>query len=398
MQSASGARYNYRIIYIKNEHWEDEMGKRQLGPFPLEKLRHVDKPTNLITDKVQRIDQRQTATSKAARGEYGAAVHEGNNRLNERDPVSEAIIDVNRHLGVIKRRDIAALKAPVSDDPQVLSKHIKQLGYFLQADVMGICELPSTAVYSHDREGKPIELNYKYAVVIVARKDYRTVNASQGYDYIADALSMEAYQQSSVIAETISNYIRRLGYPALPQSMAAGYKIQIPPLLIQAGIGEVCRVGIVLNPFLGLAYKAAAVLTDMALVPDKPVDFGLQDFCMRCQKCARMCPSKAISTGDKALYNGYETWKLNEQRCASFLMLNKRGIWCNMCVKVCPWTQPDTWPHRFVRRFVQTGSLARSIAIKGDQLFGHTNGRERDKWWFDLKYENGVLEIPGTER
>ena len=370
--------------------------KNQLGPFPVEKLRRVDKPTNLITDNVQRIDQRQTATGKAARGEYGEAVQKGNQRLTERDPVTEAIIDINHHLGAIKRNDVAPVKAPISNDPEVLSLHIKQLGYFLKADVMGICELPPSAVYSHDRSGNTIDLHYKYAVVIVARKDIKAVKASQGYDFIADALSMQAYEQSSLIAETISGYIRRLGYPALPQSSAAGYKVQIPRLLVQAGIGEVCRVGIVLNPFLGLAYKAAAVLTDMPLVPDKPIDFGLQDFCRRCRKCARFCPSKAIPTGDKTMYNGYATWKLNEQKCASFLMLNKRGIWCNMCVKVCPWTQPDTWPHRLVRRFVQTSGLARSIAIKGDQLFGHTQGKAEDQWWFDLKYENRVLQVPGS--
>jgi len=371
---------------------------KQLGPFPIEKLRRVDKPTNLITDKVQRIDQRQTPTGKASRGEYGKAVLEGNKRLQERDPVSEAIIEVNKHLGAIKRSDIAAVKAPISHDPELLSRHIKQFGYFLKADVMGICELPPTAVYSHDRNGNPIDLKYKYAVMIVARKDYPTINASQGYDYAADALSMQAYQQSSLIAETISNYIRRLGYPALPQSMAAGYKVQIPPLLIQAGIGEVSRVGIVLNPFLGLGFKAAAVLTDMPLVPDKPVDFGLQDFCRRCMKCARLCPSKAISTDDKAMYNGYETWKLKEQQCASFLMLNKHGIWCNTCVKVCPWTQPNTWPHRFMRRFVQLGGLARSVAIKGDRIFGHEKGNKEDQWWFDLKYEGGVLQVPENSR
>jgi len=369
-------------------------GTRQLATFPIEKLRCVDRPTNLITDKVQRIDQRETAIARAGRGEYGSEVQKGVERLAERDPITEAIKDINRHMGAIKRNEIAAVKAPITSDPLVLSRHIKRLGYFLKADIIGICEPPKTAVYSHDRNGNPVNLNYKYAIVIVMRKDYRTVDASAGHDFIADALSIQAYEHLGLVAETISDYIKRLGYPALPQSAVSGYSVLMPLLLLWAGIGEVSRVGIILNPFLGLAFKAAAVLTDMPLVPDKPIDFGLQDFCRRCRKCATMCPSKAISTGDKVMYNGYETWKLKEKQCASFIMLNKRGFWCNTCVKVCPWTQPDTWPHRLVRWGVMRSGLARAVAIQGDRLFGHTKGNEPEKWWFDLVYQNGVLHVP----
>ncbi|MFC1532133.1 hypothetical protein ACFL7M_02030 [Thermodesulfobacteriota bacterium] len=49
-------------------------GGRQLGPFPMEKLKRVDRPTNIITDNIQRIDQRETAQIKAKRGDYGLAV------------------------------------------------------------------------------------------------------------------------------------------------------------------------------------------------------------------------------------------------------------------------------------------------------------------------------------
>ncbi|MFC1908944.1 reductive dehalogenase [Chloroflexota bacterium] len=372
-------------------------GNRRLGTFPMEKLKRVDKPTTLITDKVQRMDQRDAAPAKAGRGEYGPAVEKGVKRLAERDPITEAISDINRHVGAIKRNEIAAVKAPISSDPLVLSQHIKRLGYFLKADIMGICELPKTAVFSHDRNGNPIDLDYKYAIVIVMRKDYRTANASAGYDFIADALSLQAYEHLGLVAETMSDYIRRLGYPALPQSAVSGYNVQMPPLLLWAGIGEVSRVGVILNPFLGLSFKAAVVLTDMPLVPDKPIDFGLQDFCQRCNKCAIMCPSKAISTGDKVMYNGYETWKVKEKQCVSFIMLNKRGYWCNTCVKVCPWTQPDTWPHSLVRWGVMRSGLARTIAIQGDRIFGHTKDNEPEKWWFDLGYQNGVLHVPPPE-
>ena len=69
------------------------------------------------------------------------------------------------------------------------------------------------------------------------------------HDWIADALSLQAYENGAMIAEVMANYIRRLGYPALAQHVGSGYSILIPPLLLGAGIGEVSRVGIILNQF-----------------------------------------------------------------------------------------------------------------------------------------------------
>jgi hypothetical protein len=56
-------------------------------------------------------------------------------------------------------------------------------------------------------------------------------------------------------------------------------------------LGEISRIGeIVVNSFLGPRFKAAMVTIDLPLVPDKPIDFGLQDFCSKCGKCARGAP------------------------------------------------------------------------------------------------------------
>jgi len=369
----------------------------QLGPFPMHRLKRVDKPTNLITDNVQRIDYREIPWSKAASGDYGPAVQRELPHFFIKYPLSVAQLDVLFHIATIKDNEVAAARAPIPEDPGILTRHIKCLGYFLKADIMGICRLPKSAVYSHDREGNPIDINYQYAIVIVMRKELRTLKASNGYDWINDPISFQCYQRLGLVALSIANYIQRLGYsasPQLPPSTVGRYQVLIPPLLLWAGIGEVSRTGIILNPFLGLGFKAAAVLTDLPLVPDKPIDFGLQDFCRRCKICAEMCPSHAIPMGDKVMYNGYETWKLDEQRCASFNILNKSGTICNRCVKVCPWTNPPTWPHNLVRWAVERSDLARRLAIKSSRTLGTGKTNEKEKWWFDLEYVDGVLRIP----
>jgi epoxyqueuosine reductase QueG len=149
-----------------------------------------------------------------------------------------------------------------------------------------------------------------------------------------------------------------------------------------------CRIGdIVLNPFLGPRFKAAVVTTDLPLVPDKPIDFGLQDFCNSCMKCARECPSGAISFGDKVIHNGYEKWAIDVEKCAAMRVGNKRGSGCGTCIKVCPWNKPYTPFHRTV-------SAVRRLAIWGDDLLGYGKPDYKEKWWFDLEDVDGVLRIP----
>lgn len=362
----------------------------------MHRLKRVDRPTTLITDDIQRVDYWENALARAERGDYGPAVQKERYRFSAKYPLSAAQIDVLLHLASIKNNEVAASKAPISDDRAIISCHIKRLGYFLKADIVGICRLPEYALYSHDRAGNPIDTNYQFAIVIVMSKEYKTVKASTGHDWIGDAISFQCYQHLALVAQTMADYIRRLGYPASAEYTfkEGDFHVIIPPLLLWAGIGEESRTGVILNPFLGLNFKAAAVLTNLPLLPDKPVDFGLQDFCQRCKICALACPSKAIPTGDKIMHNGYESWKLDEQRCTSFSLLNQKGTICNNCIRVCPWTKPYAWPHNFVRWAVEHSSLARRVTIKADNILGYGKAIEKEKWWFDLEEVDGFLRIP----
>jgi epoxyqueuosine reductase QueG len=130
----------------------------------------------------------------------------------------------------------------------------------------------------------------------------------------------------------------------------------------------------------------------MPLIPDKPIDFGLQSFCQRCRICAENCPSRAIPMGDKVIYNGYETWKLDTKRCASFNFTNKKGTMCNRCVKSCPWTSPQTWPYNLARAVVMRSRLAQLLAIRVAHLLRPGKDHPGDKWWFDMEYIDGVIE------
>jgi epoxyqueuosine reductase len=373
--------------------------RRKTGPFARLRVKQMDGPTTLVTEGVQRIDQRDTAYGLAERGEYGPIVQQGVQRsLPGKYPLSAAQKDVIDHLALIAANPPAGQIAPIPRDPAALTRHIKAAGYFLKADLVATCQVPQSAYYSHDKQGNPIEVRYENAIVVVMRKEWNAMRASTGSDWMGDPISFQAYGHLALVAETMANYVRRLGWDASAQygpSFVNRYSVLLPPLLLQAGVGEVSRAGIILNPYLGFGFKAAAILTNMPIVPDRPIDFGLQRFCQDCRICAQSCPSHAISTGDKVLYNGYETWKLDTKRCASFNFTNKKGTMCNRCVKSCPWTQPLTWTHNLVRSIVTRSRLAQRLAIGAAPLLSLDQDRPDRKWWFDLEYVDGVLRSRG---
>jgi hypothetical protein len=96
-----------------------------------------------------------TAHGLAERGEYGPAVQKGVQKsLPGKYPLSAAQKDVIDHIALINPNPVAANIAPVPEDPEVLTRHIKAVGLFLKADIMGTCQVPESAYYSHDKQGK----------------------------------------------------------------------------------------------------------------------------------------------------------------------------------------------------------------------------------------------------
>ncbi|MBW2130626.1 MAG: reductive dehalogenase [Deltaproteobacteria bacterium] len=362
----------------------------------MEILKRVDRPTTIVReDQVQRVDERESGFNRALRGDFGPQLSKERHRFVSKHPLSASLVNMQFVLSEIVDGMVAAQKAPLPEDPKIMARHIKETAYFLRADLVGICELPPYAVYSHSMQtGEPVELNHKYAIAIVVDQDWKTARATVGNDWISNSMSFLAYSTSGFIACILADYIRRLGYPARAHH-ARNYQVVVPPILLMAGLGEVCRIGdIVLNPFLGPRFKASVVTTDLPLAVDKPIDFGLQDFCSKCGKCARYCPSGAISFGDKVMYNGYEKWPNDVEKCTRQRVGNKTGSGCGVCVAVCPWNKPYTPFHRFVQWSMRNIPWTRRFAVWGDDLLGYGKPIKEYKWWLDLEEVDGVLRVP----
>lgn len=388
---------NYRDILYNND---------QLGPFPMHLLKHVSKPTNTIVGPIAKRDHREIFF-RAIRGDFGHKMQkqlqneQKDSRPTPNYPLLAALSEIIDHMIEFRRKKtkIASKKAPIPDNPRVLSRHLKSLGYFLGADIMGIGKVPDSSYYSHDREGNPVDLEFKYAIVFAVRKSDRSIRSSNGWDWIMDPASLQAYERVGFQSECLASYLRRLGYTAEAQN-TYHYSVLLPHILLEAGIGEVCRMGIVLNPFIGTNFKAACVLTNLDLELDGPINFGLQKYCESCKICAQQCPTSAITKGKKTLYNGYYTWKLDLNACQNFCFENKEGNICGRCTKVCPWHRPNSEPNDFVNwdgniKELHNGVNAQRIRLKNSNF---VDPLERtSKWWFPLVNFKDQLVVPTSK-
>ncbi len=291
-----------------------------------------------------------------------------------------------------------ARPAPLPD-AAALSRHIKAAARFLKADLAGVCELPQWAVYARDWTRDPVVCEHRYAIVLASEWDYETMDASRGDDWISLAESNLAYNQSALIACSLAAYIRDLGYPARAHFQGTFdppcYDVVVTPLLLLAGLGEFSRAGWALNPLLGGRFKASVVTTDLPLLPDAPVDFGLQEFCRACKRCARECPSHAISDSDHtAPRNGYLAYEFDPERCGKYRIMNRNGAWCGRCVKVCPWNKPAGLTHDLVRLAIARAPRTDALWIDLDERLGYGRPRPERQWWLDLERTEGGSSVP----
>ncbi len=304
-------------------------------------------------------------------------------------------------------------KLPIPD-PEQMSQHIKDLGYWLKADEVGIGKMPSYGYYSVKMappltalaggfvppetpiKDVPIIDKYPYVIVLAVEQHMETFWASTGYDGIAASQSFRCYHSSAHASIVMADYIRRLGYNARAQHFG-NYEAVMAPCMIAAGMGELTRTGdTVAHPRMGFRNKVAAVITDLPLLPDKPIDFGMLDFCRVCMKCADECPSGAITyEKDPVPHNGYLRWNTDSKKCAEFRCANDEGVNCSRCIKVCPWnSKEDSWFHEAGIWFGSKGETSSKLLKAIDDMFGYgTEEITKYKWWLEWP-ENYKFTVP----
>ncbi|MFH1491018.1 MAG: hypothetical protein ABII06_19095, partial [Pseudomonadota bacterium] len=142
---------------VFSSDFRDSSAAKGPDPFPMHVLRRVDRPTTkILDDQVLRVDERESGFNRARRGYFGPRLQEEVKRFVPKHPVSGALAQMAGALADQVEGQVAPAEAPLPDDPAAMSLHIKEMAYFMRADIAGICRLPPYAVYTHSfPDGKP---------------------------------------------------------------------------------------------------------------------------------------------------------------------------------------------------------------------------------------------------
>ncbi len=359
----------------------------RLGPYPMETVQSVSEPTTLIdTPNVPRVPKRHDMFMRAAIGDLGdkAKAQLDGFRMITKNPFGHAMVPVLGAQVPLQYGEAAPTPVAGSDDPAANADAIKAALYYLGADMVGICEIPPYAWYSHDVDGSEIRPYHRYAISILIDQGFETMEGASGDDWISGAQSMRAYLRAQLVGGIVAQQIRNLGWSARGHSVMDQDVLHIP-LILLSGLGELSRIGeLVLNPFVGPRFKSGIITTDLPLRPDRPIDFGLQDFCGKCTKCARECPCTAIPFGDKIMFNGYEMWKPDTEKCARYRITNSAGSMCGRCMKTCPYNVEGVLAEKpFLWAAMNLPFTRRWIARLDDKV-GNGKINPVKKWWWDL--------------
>ncbi|UWQ05065.1 reductive dehalogenase [Aliiroseovarius crassostreae] len=357
-----------------------------MGPHPFERLKRADNPTTYIDEpNVARVPKRSDMFARSQFGDMGKPLQEaskGGHYVRKSGPSFAQ----RRLLGAfVPLQDGASADGPRPKDASRNADNLRAASYFLGIDAAGTSRCPDWCWYSHDATGAEIHPTHDNAISMIVDQGFETMEGASGDDWIAVSQSMRAYLRFALIGGVIAQQIRNLGYSAKAHTVMDGTVLQ-PPLLLLAGLGEVARIGdVVLNPYLGPRLKSGVVTTDMPMEHDKPIDFGLQAFCEACNKCARECPSGAISAGSKKMFNGYEVWKSDAQKCTTYRVTNPGGAMCGRCMKTCPWNLEGLFAQAPFRWAASRFPAAAPALAKLDDAVGNGEINPVKTWWWDLE-------------
>ncbi len=273
-------------------------------------------------------------------------------------------------------------------DPETGSRLVKRAARFYGADLVGMTVVDPRWVYSHSyhtltKEHRPIELDgdLKYAVVLAHEMDYAAMKRAPGY--IGDAAASVVYSRMALCGAMLAHFIRGLGYRAVPMGNDTALSV---PLAIDAGLGELSRMGIMITPRYGPRVRLHKVFTDLPLAPDSPIEFGVWEFCRRCARCARHCPGQAIGFGEPMLEvnnpsnrEGVINWPVDAEKCLGYWA--KLDTDCAVCIRVCPFNKPQNLWHELVKLGVRHFPGLDRLMVRFDEMLGYGRAAGADSFW-----------------
>jgi len=272
---------------------------------------------------------------------------------------------------------------PIDLSPEEATRRVKGFAKHLGALDARVTRLKDYQVYSHAGRrlhnwGEQYSTQHTHAIVFSSEMAHAMVHSTPRAPAATE--SAVQYMHLANIGIALAMYLSKLGYSARAH-IDGNYQVLATAVAHDAGIGELGRLGLIVTPTHGPRVRLAVVTTELELIEDPPLNFGVQHFCEICKKCADNCPSNSIETGSKKEVRGVVKWQSQMETCYKFW--RSAGTDCAICMAVCPYSKPHTFYHNIMRFLCTRNPIARHVALLMDDLFYSRRPRHSDKPnWF----------------
>ena len=214
------------------------------------------------------------------------------------------------------------------NDPRAMSEEIKAAARRLGAPLVGVAEVTEEDLY----EGR--EPGLRHAICLGLPMDRAEMRHAPQARAAAEV--MRTYRAIARVAVRLAEHIRAMGWPARAYGNPNSTDVLMIPMAVRAGLGQLGKHGSMIGVEHGSNFRLAAVLTDLPLALDAPVDIGVDDLCFVCRRCVDDCPPRAIFE-EKQWVRGDRKWYVDFDKCIPYFA-ESRG--CGICIAVCPWSLP----------------------------------------------------------
>ncbi len=315
------------------------------------------------------------------------------------DIFAEMYEDDDRRDGFLS--DLSMLRDPASEKADVGSADaaaadVKAVAHTFGADLVGVTPADERWHYTERFAagaggGVPnVDLDGLDSVVVIGQAMDRDLIRTAP-SALSGAATGLGYSQDALVLLATAQYIRNLGYRAIPSMNDSALAI---PYALAAGLGEYGRHGMVITPELGPRLRLGKIFTDMPLAADAPKRFGVTEFCQQCDRCVSACPAKAIPAGEPtevalnlSSLRGVRKWSVDGEACFSYW--SKINSDCAICVRVCPFNRD--YRQRVNRLWLKLASgRGRKLALRWHD---RSQGGARLKpvaWWQHRRHSSTV--------
>ncbi len=222
----------------------------------------------------------------------------------------------------------------------MLENLLKQELCSLGADLVGFSKLPRSPIKDQQ--------NLIYAITIAVKLPdsvLKTIENRPTIEYF------HTYRTVNALLDRITflgaRLIEKQGFNAFPiaaSQSTADDKLAYRGIFSHkigarlSGLGFIGKNGLFISEEFGSKVRLATILTDMEVVPDRPI---VESKCKGCTICQKACPGGAISGIEYKEGMQREDF-FSAEKCSNNMKNYKdigRGAVCGICIKVCPFNK-----------------------------------------------------------